>query len=651
MISQANSDPTRNAEKAFARGDWGAAAEGYLEGLDAGWHDDGRRLKLAISLIRVGRLASGLQHLRVLNALADRDTALLRQNAIAPLIHDSNLEAAAEVLAIIVERCPKDVSALATLASVLGRLSRLEEARCCLEKCTRLAPNDPSIAAQSIQILLRLGETDRAADHARAKKSLWTSDGRLAGIATIALERDGDIEAASESGHVTAELEPNNAAFVAPAMRAMLKMGKLDLAKRLGEHCLHLGGDTVGLRNAFAQILMARDADDLEVEPHLATALEHDPSNIRSNQLLAKILLRSGRHEDAIVRLERAAQAAPNSPNLKVELANALSAAGRHGEAAEMMAVVTRMRPDEAVWQRMAAGMFSRAGREREAEEIYANSVRLREIRLPARLADGLAQLWERTEEADLPRARLDWAWGLTVKYTPAEKLPERTQWEREAAWGHLADNLILDWLECRTERAEEIAELCDDLSQIAQSLRNALDQGNGVLLASAHIGAMFAGPVLLATSGLPFQWLASTPGLKSLRYADTLISTSDQSPQRVAAKAMRALRQQNVVTIALDGSTDHTAPRIPFEGKRIAYTDFGSRAVMRTSAQSFFVAPYWRDNRIRVTLTALPMIAAGQDFGEFSAAWNTAYFDCIRSCFSQGGRNLRLNGGFWRFV
>jgi hypothetical protein len=51
------------------------------------------------------------------------------------------------------------------------------------------------------------------------------------------------------------------------------------------------------------------------------------------------------------------------------------------------------------------------------------------------------------------------------------------------------------------------------DLSE-AERVLSEVDRSNGVILASAHIGPMYAGPLALELLGVQSRWLASTPSV-----------------------------------------------------------------------------------------------------------------------------------------
>jgi hypothetical protein len=187
------------------------------------------------------------------------------------------------------------------------------------------------------------------------------------------------------------------------------------------------------------------------------------------------------------------------------------------------------------------------------------------------------------------------------------------------------------------------------------EALRDAflplLDEGRGVIIAAAHIGPLFAGPLALQLSGLPFRWLASIPGISGHRYADTLISTSDQSEVAVAKRVMQALDGGHCVIIAADGAMSPGAPKVEWEGAAVTFSDFAAGRVFRGGVPSVFGVTYWEGGRIKTAPVPLPRPEAGEDQAGFSARWRRAYFDQIELNFRREPKNLRLGGGIWRGI
>jgi hypothetical protein len=370
------------------------------------------------------------------------------------------------------------------------------------------------------------------------------------------------------------------------------------------------------------------------------------------NAALGDILLRAGKIEAALPYLAKTCELQPKLAQVRALYARALKQAGRYEEAAASFRQLLTLVPgDGGRWQRFAAGALAQAGHREEAADLFDAYVAKRRVALPDTFDVGLDALWGRLDEAKIPQGRLDWAWSLR---NPASTL-DRAEWERRAKWGHLADHYLLDWLECRDDQVHEamahFANELDFLEDFTAGMR-ALAPGKGVVYASAHIGAMYFGPLSLELVGERSRWLASTPSVARTSYAESLISTSDQTDTQVARAFMRALGQDNIVVVVVDGAINLAAPRVQFEGREVTYSQFASRTAYRMGSPSAFVAPVWRpDNRLGFVLKALPMPDAQESANDYAARWQAAYFGHLRMFLAGEPQNLRLSGGIWRLI
>ena len=264
---------------------------------------------------------------------------------------------------------------------------------------------------------------------------------------------------------------------------------------------------------------------------------------------------------------------------------------------------------------------------------------------MPKNFEQGLKALWDRIGSVQLPRARLDWAWELS-----RTGMNDRDEWERRAKWGHLADHYLLDWLECRDDRVHDAMMRLADLSE-AERVLGGIDRSNGMILASAHIGPMYAGPLALELLGVRSKWLASTPSVARTAYAGSLISTSEQDDMHVGKAFMQALRQRFSVVIAVDGAINLAAPRISFEGQEITYSSFAARTAHRLGVPSVFAAPRWEGDRIGFVIQRMPDPLPDESADAHAERWKDAFLAALRDYLGGNPENLRLSGGLWRHI
>ncbi|SAL01129.1 Bacterial transcriptional activator domain protein [Caballeronia pedi] len=639
-------------KRAVLKGDWSTGLAAFSSASAVGAMPDAAALVYRIiALIR--------SHDEPAKAIAQLHAALvreadarddLRRLLVSPLVREGALSDAVDVLSVVVEAWPYGADDRRLLSSLLGRLKRWDEAIAHADAAARATPDDAALQATRIQLRLQAGRADDAARVARTTLILARRDGKHAHAWLTALMRGGEPAlAACVASTLDASALPDER--VAAAMvQALLNDERFDAAVRAGEAALASGQDGAALRSQLGQACLARATP----EDRHGRALEHfsrgvvfAPDDLRLVSLHGETLLRAGRYADAIPPLQRACELAPGLEQHRALLARALRYAGRHAEAADALMTLVSQRPERGRWQRLAAAALSQAGRHDEASALYAGYLRTRSEALPTSFAAAMAELDHKIDTLAIPRARLDWAWSLR---RDADQLT-RAQWERAARWGHLVDHLLLEWLECRDDRIEEAMTLLGDLDETERFFAPLMASGKGVVVATAHVGPMYAGLMVLELLGMPSRWLSTTPGVTSAKYASALISTADQSETQVAKEALRALQSGSALCIAVEGALDPAAPRVPFAGQEITYSSFAARAAHRLGLPSVFYAPRWEHGKIVNTLAMMPAVRPGEDVEVYAMRWQQAYLGHLREHLAGAPENLRLSGGIWRHV
>jgi tetratricopeptide (TPR) repeat protein len=605
------------------------------------------RVAYAIALIRTGRIASGIKILRSHRDLAAGLREDLRRWVVKPLIDEGSTERAIEVLDLLIASEVASVADLRLRASLLGRTNRRDAAIRDVERILAVEPEEVVANTQYLQLLLQSGRVAEAGAHAAGIADMASTDARLAHMALLALGRSGQHDRAAILAREAAERDDVNDALATAIVRALLEAASFDHGIEAGERFLAEGKETGTLHCLVGECHLGRRSQDRieKAIEHLRVAIELDPRDFRSNLSLGEVLLRSGSYEDAVEYLEAATRLQPKVAQARALLARALKQCRRYSEAAVEFKRLIALQPSPQ-WHRYAAGALSQAGRKTEAKKLFDAVVAERSTELPDNFEDGLQALWERVDEVQLPQARLDWAWSMRRE----ELTNDREEWERRAKWGHLADHYLLNWLECRSDRVHEPMERLADLG-VPEAVLAKADLSNGLILASAHIGPMYAGPLALELLGIRTRWLASTPTVARTAYTKSLISTSEQEDVQVAHAFMRSLKQRCAVVIAVDGAINLAAPRIEFEGQEITYSSFAARTAHQMAVPSLFVAPLWQDGRIGFMLREMPPPGIVSDPEEYADLWRESYLGFLREVLRGAPENLRLSGGIWRHI
>jgi tetratricopeptide (TPR) repeat protein len=605
------------------------------------------RLPYAIALIRTGRIASGVKLIDENVARVPNARVHVRRFAITFLIDEARPETAIQLLDKLLEADPENTDDLKLRGSLLGRLKRFDDAIRDAGKVAQRLPGNMSGQSAFMQLLLQSGRVEEAGAHAQSLGSRAIAHPRAAVIALLALTRSGRLDQAADLA-MEASIQPIvDEALAGAIVRTLFEAGQFNSAIDVGEGLLGDGWDHPLLRSNLGQAYMATQRDDRyeRAIDHLREGLDQEPADARMNAAIGEAMLRTRSYEAAIPFLERACEAQPKAAQARALYARALKQAGRYDDAAREFRQLLKMQPSSPRWQRYAAGALSQAGRKREAVEVFDKFVAERRTTLPKRFEDGLDALWDKLDTVNIPQARLDWAWSLSD-----EGMNDRAEWERRAKWGHLADHYLLDWLECRDQKIHEAMARLADLSD-AERVLGSIDRSKGAVLASAHIGPMYAGPLALELMGIQSRWLASTPSVARTAYASSLISTSDQDDREVARAFMLSLRKGYSVVAAVDGAINLAAPRIPFEGQEMTYSSFAARTAHRLEIPSVFCAPRWEDGRIGFVIEQMPDPLPDEDADSHAERWRIAFLDALRRYLGGPPENLRLSGGLWRHI
>ncbi|OMG86678.1 hypothetical protein BIZ92_26025 [Achromobacter xylosoxidans] len=572
-----------------------------------------------------------------------------RRLLVSPFVRVGRLEPAIAALERLVQAYPARTDDRRLLASLLGRTEQWERAIAQADAAAAIAPDSSALQAARIQLRVQAGHIAQAADVARQTSTLALAAPGDAHWWMLAFSRNGDaVEAAGIAMALQADDLPN-ARVATVAVRALLDDDRVEAAILLGNAALDAGHDAPALRASLGLAHLRRATDDdrkVHALAHFEAGLEAAPTDVRLLTLHGETLLRAGRYKDAVAPLRKAMELAPELEQTRALYARALRYTLQYGEAADQLLHLVEKSPDKPLWQRAAIGALSQAGRKQEAEALFERYVGQRGQALPPTFQQALEQLEQKLHTAPIPQARLDWAWSLR-----GDAGADRAQWERRARWGHLVDHLLFDWLECREDSVEEAMQMLGELDTGERFFAPLLAAGRGVVVATAHVGPMYAGLMALELLGIPSRWLATAPSIAQSSYAAALISTADQTEAQVAKACMRALAAGNVLCLAVDGAANPAAPRTQFEGQAVTYSSFAAHLAHRQGVPSVFYTPRWENGRVAYTLEMLPAVEPGEDADAYAQRWQEAYFKHLRAHVAGPPENLRLSGGIWRHV
>ncbi|VFR92465.1 Tetratricopeptide TPR_2 repeat protein [plant metagenome] len=590
--------------------------------------------------------------------MADFDVALVlaadglrdaRRLLVSPYVKEGEFALAIAALEVLIAAYPRRAEERRMLASLLGRTKQWDRAIEAADAAAGIDPDDAALHAARIQLRLQAGRLGEAAAVARDTADMATSQAGDASLWMMAFIRNGETP---DAARMAAALDPEtlpNERVAAMAVRALLEDNRVDAAIRFGDAALGAGHDSAALRASLGLSHLRRATEEdrkVHALAHFEAGLKAAPADVRLLSLQGETLLRAGRYRDAVPFLQQALALSPDMEQTRMLYARALRYSAQHDEAANQLMILLEKAPDSLLRQRSAIGALSQAGRKEAAEALYAQYVASRSKLLPDSFQEAVAQVEQRLDTAPIPQARFDWAWSMRGDATA-----DRAKWERAARWGHLMDQLLFDWLECREDRAEEAMQLLGDLEAGERFFAPLLASGRGVVVATAHVGPMYAALMALELLGIPSRWLATAPNVEQSSYSKALISTADQSEAQVAKACIRAISSGYVLGLAVDGAANPAAPRTTFEGQEVTYSSFASRMAHRLGVPSVFYAPRWENGLVTFTLEMLPAVAPGEDADAYALRWQDAYFALLRQHLAGPAENLRMSGGIWRHV
>ena len=573
----------------------------------------------------------------------------VRRLLVSPFVREGRLGPAIAALSVLIAVHPARVDDRRLLASLFGRMKQWDQAIAAADAAAHIEPDNAALHAARIQLRVQGGRVAEAAEVARATLALAQSEPGEAYSWMTAFMRNGDV---AEAAGIAAALDPDklpNERVATMAVRALLEDGRIAAAIWFGDTALRAGHDCAALRSSLGLSHLRRGTEEdrkVHAPAHFEAGLQAAPADVRLLTLYGETLLRAGRYKEAVAPLAQAIELAPELEQTRALYARALRYTQQYGVAADQLMTLVEKSPDKLVWQRAAIGALSQAGRKEEAEAMFARYIATRGERLPDTFSEAMARMEEQLDTAPIPKARLDWAWSLR-----GDTSIDRATWERRARWGHMVDHLLLDWLECREDQAEQAMQLLGELDTGERFFAPLLAAGRGVVVATAHVGPMYAGLLALELVGIPSRWLATAPSISQSSYFEALISTADQTEAQVAKACMRAIRSGYVLCLAVDGAANPAAPRTTFEGQEVTYSAFASHLAHRMGVPSVFYAPRWEGGRVAYTLEMLPAANPGEDPEAYAQRWQKAYFERLREHLASEPENLRLSGGIWRHV
>lgn len=267
---------------------------------------------------------------------------------------------------------PNDAEIHYALGALYSSGGRTAEALRHIEIATKLAPEDPSYAFALGELLYHSGQPERALAPLQKASEIPEALILLAAV----YEKLGPKEEMLTTLSRYLELEPED-----KTTRLMLGQ-QLEASKRYDEAlAVYRGADDDPMLLYHAAALLARSRDGYEESESLArAALTSSPDMLEAGLLLAQVLERQERYEEALTQLEQLKLHHPDVPQVYFNLTRAYQRAGRADDAKAAAATFQKLDAQEqaasdrdarvAVTYKRAAELLQQ-GKMSEAESVF----------------------------------------------------------------------------------------------------------------------------------------------------------------------------------------------------------------------------------------------------------------------------------------
>ena len=230
-------------------------------------------------------------------------------------VDKQDFAAAARAYEDYLAKKPDDPTAHYNLGYVYTALSRLDDARGEYERAISLAPSDPKMAPayQNLGMILLPKDPGAAIEPLRHATELEPQDAHAKWLLGTALERSGKNAAAIEQFEAASKLDDKDVEIRISLGFALLGAGRTAEAEAAYRAALALHPEDDALRQAHLglarSLLVQKKLDAAAFE--FGAYLELEPSDVTVRIDRASVLVDSGKDDDALAELDKAASGGP----------------------------------------------------------------------------------------------------------------------------------------------------------------------------------------------------------------------------------------------------------------------------------------------------------------------------------------------------
>ena len=303
------------------------------------------RARLALRLVRLGRLAEAAPHIKALAEQPGVDGKVWERLArVLPEMDDPDFEAAA--LTARLERCPAEATTRERLLRVLGRLERNAEMIPHLRVLAEADPDQPARWSRLAAAAAAGDDLDSQIIALERQLELAGDDRTLRKHLVRALQQAG--REAETLPHLKAIAESHSGAGKwGQVVRAAAAAGDIEQEIEAMSRRVELSSGDGPARTRLIRLLIEHGRH-AEAAVHLGALVDADPSDQRSWNLLGRALAAAGDVDGEIAVLSRRLELGHEDASVRSRLVRLLSQAGRLGEAVPHLWVLAEAAPGDA---------------------------------------------------------------------------------------------------------------------------------------------------------------------------------------------------------------------------------------------------------------------------------------------------------------